>query len=365
MCFGNPPPGCTGRLSSTSPAAAMSRSWGKLVSLTDGQQDIELTADTFVVGRGASCNLRVSDPRYSGMHCTIRRRRSFGGGETGVELLGGSANGTWLKRAAGGSATKLLKHDVREMRDGDVFSLLLEAEKVQAKFRAAAVAFRLELLTVTNSAETDVGAEVVAGPGSTNAPQFRMPAPKTRGGGGASTSSTSSSSSSLSARPRTLHGAYIVQRGPGGELGRGNFATVFRCTRRADGQAFAVKQINKKKFAFHKKFHDNLKKEVEILRKIKHANIVEVIDVYETAEELSLVTELMGGGELFDHIIDSGRLPEEQSRSIVKQILEAVRHLHHHNIIHRCAVARSRSPRFRLSSLGAAAAAAAHACART
>ena len=45
--------------------------------------------------------------------------------------------------------------------------------------------------------------------------------------------------------------------------------------------------------------------------------------------------EIMKGGELFDYIIDRGRLEEEVSRGIVEQVLQAVNYLHTRNILHR------------------------------
>ena len=62
---------------------------------------------------------------------------------------------------------------------------------------------------------------------------------------------------------------------------------------------------------------------------------MQVVDVFETEAELNLIMEIMMGGELFEYIIDRGRLEEEISRDIVEQVLQAVEHLHTNDILHR------------------------------
>ena len=46
-----------------------------------------------------------------------------------------------------------------------------------------------------------------------------------------------------------------------------------------------------------------LDREISILRTLKHPNIVEIRDVFEDAHHVFIVTELLAGGELFDHIL--------------------------------------------------------------
>merc|ERR1719191_1439783 len=45
--------------------------------------------------------------------------------------------------------------------------------------------------------------------------------------------------------------------------------------------------------------------------------------------------ELVGGGELFDHIVGRGRLPEDEARYVFLQIVEGLKYIHSKNIIHR------------------------------
>ena len=48
--------------------------------------------------------------------------------------------------------------------------------------------------------------------------------------------------------------------------------------------------------------------EIEILKSVRHPNIVQVYKVYENGNKVFIVMELMKGGELFDHIIERGLL---------------------------------------------------------
>ena len=45
--------------------------------------------------------------------------------------------------------------------------------------------------------------------------------------------------------------------------------------------------------------------------------------------------EYCEGGELFDHIVNEGRIPESDSAKIIRQILSAIKYLHDKNIAHR------------------------------
>jgi calcium-dependent protein kinase len=72
--------------------------------------------------------------------------------------------------------------------------------------------------------------------------------------------------------------------------------------------------------------------------------VIELMDVFETDEELHLVTEYCEGGELFDALqkktnrrssFRRGRYSEPQASRIANQILRALMDLHSHNIVHR------------------------------
>jgi serine/threonine protein kinase len=59
-----------------------------------------------------------------------------------------------------------------------------------------------------------------------------------------------------------------------------------------------------------------IEREIEILKRIDHINCVKLYNVFHSANQVSLVMELMSGGELFDRIIEKVRTthPADKSR---------------------------------------------------
>ncbi|KXS18367.1 Pkinase-domain-containing protein [Gonapodya prolifera JEL478] len=76
-------------------------------------------------------------------------------------------------------------------------------------------------------------------------------------------------------------------------------------------------------------------KECEILSKIRHPHVVELIEWFESRTHYHLVFELATGGELFDRILERGSFTEKDAAVIVATVLSAVAFLHDHDIVHR------------------------------
>ncbi|KAK3098350.1 hypothetical protein FSP39_018671 [Pinctada imbricata] len=121
----------------------------------------------------------------------------------------------------------------------------------------------------------------------------------------------------------------------GEDIGSGQFAIVKRCKLKETQGDYAAKFIRKRRGGGRRgaKMEDIIK-EINILTKIDHPNIIHLYEVYETKTEVILVLELVSGGELFDYISEKDRLSEEEASSFIKQILEAVHHLHSKDIAH-------------------------------
>lgn len=113
-------------------------------------------------------------------------------------------------------------------------------------------------------------------------------------------------------------------------LGSGSFSEVFLVRERTTGNFYALKCVKKKQL-----HNSNLENEIKVLRRIKHSNVVGLVDFYETRTHYHLVMELVSGGELFDRILDRGVYTEKDASHVVKQVLEAVSYLHQNSIVHR------------------------------
>jgi serine/threonine protein kinase len=145
-----------------------------------------------------------------------------------------------------------------------------------------------------------------------------------------------------------LHGA-----GASGVLGHGAYSTVRLAQRRCDGLRVAVKSIAKHEALRSRRLrrvdragassNKYYLEEWEILRRLQnHPFIVTLLDIFETEEEIQLITEFCPGGELFDAIQRSqrgcrskGSHWEKQAAHITSQILEALSSLHALGIVHR------------------------------
>ena len=81
-------------------------------------------------------------------------------------------------------------------------------------------------------------------------------------------------------------------------LGKGSFGEVTKAIDLRTNKIRAIKKI--KKSALQKEKGIDRDKEMEILTKLKHPNIVRLLEYYQDADYFYLVTEYCEGGELFD-----------------------------------------------------------------
>ena len=120
------------------------------------------------------------------------------------------------------------------------------------------------------------------------------------------------------------------------ELGHGHYGIVRKCMNRETKEWYAIKSIRKSKVSKI----EVLKREIEILKEVRHPNIIELIDVYEDSKYLHIVTEMCTGGELFDRIIAKtqsaeGHFSERDAAQLVWDILDAIQYCHQKGIVHR------------------------------
>ena len=120
------------------------------------------------------------------------------------------------------------------------------------------------------------------------------------------------------------------------EIGRGGFSRVYRCRSRIDTNDYAVKVIDLRPMRLREKFDPaRLRREVDIMKKLTHPNIVQFFEGYETDDSVLMVMELCPGRELFDVILERNSFSESDAKPVFSQICSAVYYLHCLNIIHR------------------------------
>ncbi|XP_037374567.1 MAP/microtubule affinity-regulating kinase 4-like [Talpa occidentalis] len=114
-------------------------------------------------------------------------------------------------------------------------------------------------------------------------------------------------------------------------LGAGACAKVKLALHLVTGTEVAIKFICKARQARL----EVLAREVACMKALQHPNIIQLFEVVDTPEELLLVMEYAGGGNLLDYLLRRGRLEELEARHKFQQILAAVAHCHARGIVHR------------------------------
>ena len=124
---------------------------------------------------------------------------------------------------------------------------------------------------------------------------------------------------------------YVVLK----EIGTGTYSKVQLVQHKINLYIRAMKVIKKKKKKGTNVTNENeVYKEVDLLIKMDHPNIVKIFEFYNGEKEYYLIMEYCEGGELFDKIVKSN-LTEIQCAYIMYQILSAVNYCHKMKIIHR------------------------------
>lgn len=76
-------------------------------------------------------------------------------------------------------------------------------------------------------------------------------------------------------------------------------------------------------------------REIKILKKARHGNIIQLYEVLDTPNTIYLMMENAEGGEMFDYIVAHRYVPEMQACKFFHQIVDGVEMLHKNDITHR------------------------------
>lgn len=116
-------------------------------------------------------------------------------------------------------------------------------------------------------------------------------------------------------------------------LGHGTFAKVHHARNTKTGEGVAIKIINKEKI-LKGGLVSHIKREISILRRVRHPNIVQLFEVMATKTKIYFVMEFVRGGELFNKVA-KGRLKEQAARTYFQQLISAVQFCHARGVFHR------------------------------
>mmetsp|Transcript_34483 Transcript_34483/g.60569 ORF Transcript_34483/g.60569 Transcript_34483/m.60569 type:complete len:430 (+) Transcript_34483:22-1311(+) len=117
-------------------------------------------------------------------------------------------------------------------------------------------------------------------------------------------------------------------------LGKGGFGTVKLYRHRMKGTQVAIKFVNIDRL----RNTDDVNRaytEIQILRELKHPNIVNLLEAFPLQNQICFVMEYCSGGELKNYVSERGPLHDDEVYSIGIQMCEAIRYCHNSKVTHR------------------------------
>ena len=122
-------------------------------------------------------------------------------------------------------------------------------------------------------------------------------------------------------------------------IGKGNYGEVFLTQRRGRPELYATKKMERH-YCENPENRKRILYEIELLKVLKHPNIVRFCGLKKTVNNWYLVTEFCNGGSLLDNLrkyMGHFQRPfsEEIVQYLMKQIVSAIQYLHFNKIIHR------------------------------
>nr|GFA79563.1 CBL-interacting serine/threonine-protein kinase 24-like [Tanacetum cinerariifolium] len=80
---------------------------------------------------------------------------------------------------------------------------------------------------------------------------------------------------------------------------------------------------------------DQIKREISITKIMRHPNIVRLYEVLSSQTKIYIILEFINGGELFDKIVNKGKLSERSARRYFQQLIDAIAYCHGKGVYHR------------------------------
>lgn len=118
-------------------------------------------------------------------------------------------------------------------------------------------------------------------------------------------------------------------------IGKGSFAKVYLVKELKSEKQYAVKAFSKEHLATQKVGRQSLMTEIEILKQLKHKNIMCLEELHESRNSIYMITELLHGGELLHHLTAAEPIRPSDQQKVLKGLLEALAYMEERMIMHR------------------------------
>ncbi|XP_005176429.1 uncharacterized protein LOC101900590 isoform X2 [Musca domestica] len=116
-------------------------------------------------------------------------------------------------------------------------------------------------------------------------------------------------------------------------IGKGNFAVVKLASNIVTKTKVAIKIIDKT--CLNEEYLAKTYREISILKTLRHQHITRLYEVMQSETMIYLVTEYAANGEIFDHLVDNGRMKEPEAARVFSQLVSAVHYCHRKGVVHR------------------------------
>ena len=117
-------------------------------------------------------------------------------------------------------------------------------------------------------------------------------------------------------------------------LSKGAFANIYLVSNIVTSKKYTAKEIQKK-YLSNPKAKKYVDSEISILKDVNHPNIIKLIDIKESSNNVYIITEYCNGGTLEEYLDKYKKFSEEIVQHIMKQVIEAMKYLFNKKIIHR------------------------------
>lgn len=136
-------------------------------------------------------------------------------------------------------------------------------------------------------------------------------------------------------------------------IGHGSFGIVHKATNSENGDTYAMKIVGKRRL-IKKRFPmrrpkpgggrgpmpdplADIRKEIAILKKLDHPNVVKLVEVLDdpSEDDLVLVFEYIANGAVMPEITPENRISEERARDYFIDLILGLEYLHSQKVIHR------------------------------
>jgi serine/threonine protein kinase len=119
----------------------------------------------------------------------------------------------------------------------------------------------------------------------------------------------------------------------GEKIGCGTFSTVKLARHRNSGQQYVAKIVSRAQ----NNVDQDIRREIAILRRVRHDNIVRLIEILESPNNYYIILESVTGGDLCEHIIDNHEhgMPRSEVQRLFGQLVSGLATCHGVGVAHR------------------------------